>query len=98
MSSLIQKLEGLGGGVFLTEQGVDSRVTEANLWRAFKEPVVIWVHGESFDDSCLDLFVEIASKFPHIRHFRFTSTRVTSNTIARLGVFWPGVPVEGVAT
>lgn len=48
MSSALQDLEKFGGGVFLTRNGIDSRVTEAELWRAFEEPVVVWVHGEVF--------------------------------------------------
>lgn len=33
--------ERFGGGVFLTRKGLDSRVTESELWRAFEQPVVI---------------------------------------------------------
>ena len=96
MTSLLQDLESIGGGVFLTHRGVDSRVTEASLWRAFEEPVVLWVHGESFDDSGLGRLIKIARKFPHIRRFRFTSTRVTPEGVQRLYEVWPDIPVDGV--
>ena len=94
---MIEELESFGGGVFLTHQGVDSRVTEAELWKAFEQPVLIWVHGDSFDDSGLERLVAAARRFPHIRRFRFTSTRVTSLGARRLYEFWPDIPIEGVA-
>jgi hypothetical protein len=97
MLSVLQELEKFGGGVFLTHRGTDSRVTEAELWRAFEEPVVVWVHGESFDDSALDRLVPIARRFPQIQRFRFTSTRVTRDGARRLYEFWPNIAIEGVA-
>jgi hypothetical protein len=97
MTSLLQDLESFGGGVFLTRRGIESRVTEATLWSAFKKPVVVWVHGDSFDDSCMDQLIEIARRFPHIRRFRFTSTRVTPLAVRRLYEIWPDTPIEGVA-
>jgi hypothetical protein len=97
MSSVIQELESFGGGVFLTRQGVDSRVTESDLWRAFQQPVVIWVHGTQFDDAGLESLVGVARRFPHIRRFRFTSTRVTRDGVRRLYEYWPDIPIEGVA-
>jgi hypothetical protein len=97
MASLIEQLESFGGGVFVTHLGHDSRVTEAELWRAFEEPVVVWVHGKSFDDSGLERLVELARKFPHIRRFRFTSTGVTADGVRKLYEFWPDIPIEGVA-
>jgi hypothetical protein len=97
MSPVLQELESLGGGVFLTRGGVDSRVMESELWRAFEEPVVVWVHGEAFDDSRLKRLVPIARRFPHIRRFRFTSTRVTSEGVRKLYEFWPDIPIEGVS-
>ena len=89
-------MESFGGGVFLTHQGVDSRVMESEVWRAFEEPVVVWVHGEAFDDSGLERLVSIARQFPHIRRFRFTSTRVTPEGVRRLYEFCPDVPIDGV--
>ena len=97
MLSVIQELESFGGGVFLTHQGVDSRVTESDLWRAFEQPVVIWVHGAQFDDSTLERLVGVARRFPHIRRFRFTSTRVTPDGVRRLYEHWPDIPIDGVA-
>jgi hypothetical protein len=97
MSSVIHELESLGGGVFLTRQGVDSRVAESELWRAFEQPVVIWVHGDQFDDTDLERLVRVARRFPHIRRFRFTSTRVTPDGVRKLYEFWPDIPIEGVA-
>ena len=96
MTSLLQDLEIFGVGVFLTRRGVDSRVTETTLWRAFEEPVVLWMHGDSFDDSGLGRLIEIARRFPHIRRFRFTSTRVTPEGVQRLYEVWPDIPVDGV--
>ena len=96
MTSLLQDLESFGGGVFLTRRGVDSRVTEATIWRAFEEPVLLWVHGEVFDDSGLGRLIEIARRFPHIRRFRFTSTRVTPEGVQRLYEVWPDIPIDGV--
>jgi hypothetical protein len=96
MKSPLQDLEGFGGGVFLTRRGIESRVTEATLWSAFKKPVVVWVHGGAFGDSEVDRLIEIARMFPHIRRFRFTSTRVTPEAVRRLYEVWPDIPVEGV--
>jgi hypothetical protein len=96
MSSTIQDLENLGAGVFLTDKGIDSRVTEADLWRAFEEPVVIWVHGASFDDSRLERLITASRRFPHIRRFRFTSTGLTPTGVRHLYEIWPSVPIEGV--
>ena len=98
MSSILQQLESLGGGVFLTHRGVDSRVTEPELWRAFEEPIIVWVHGETFDDSCMERLVRIAQRFPHIRRFRFTSTRATQDGVRRLYEFWPEIPIDGVVS
>jgi hypothetical protein len=98
MASLIQELQSLGGGVFLTDHGIDSRVTEAELWRAFEQPVVIWMHGSSFDDSGLERLVAIAGKFPHIRRFRFTNTHLTPDGVRRLGELRPGIPIEAALT
>jgi hypothetical protein len=97
MSSVLQELESFGGGVFLTHQGIDSRVTESDLWRAFEQPVIVWVHGETFDDLALERLVPVARRFPHIQRFRFTSTRVTKDGVRRLYEFWPDIPIEGVA-
>lgn len=97
MSSVIQELESLGVGVFLTHQGVESRVTEPELWRTFEQPVVIWVHGAQFGDSGLERLIGIVRKLPHIRRFRFTSTRVTPDGVRRLYEYWPDIPIEGVA-
>lgn len=96
MKSPLQELESLGGGIFLTRRGIESRVTEATLWSAFKKPVVVWVHGESFGDSEVDKLIEIARMFPHIRRFRLTSTRVTPDAVRRVCEVWPDIPVEGV--
>jgi hypothetical protein len=94
--SVIQELESFGGGVFATNLGIESRLTEAELWRAFEEPVVIWIHGNLFDDSKLERLVELARKFPNVRRFRFTSTRFTIQGARRLGEFWPNIPIDGV--
>ena len=98
MNAAIQELESLGAGVFLTGHGIDSRVTEAEVWKAFEQPVLIWVHGESFGDSDLERLVIAARKFPHIRRFRFTNTRTTLLGVRRLYEFWPDIPIEGVAS
>lgn len=82
--------------MFLTHNGVDSRLSESELWRAFERPVVVWVHGAQFDDSGLDRLVEVARHFPHIRRFRFTNTRVTPEGVRRLYEHWPHIPVEGI--
>ena len=97
MSSVLQELESFGAGIFLTHQGIDSRVTETELWRAFEEPVVVWAHGESFDDSALQRLIAVARRFPLIQRFRFTSTRVTPDGVRRLYEFWPDIPIEGIA-
>jgi hypothetical protein len=60
MPSMLHELRSFGAGVFLTDRGVDSRVTESDLWRAFEQPVIVWVHGEAFDDSYLERLVPIA--------------------------------------
>jgi hypothetical protein len=97
MTSPLQDLERIGGGVFLTRRGIESRLTGATLWSAFKRPIVIWMHGESFDDSGMDQLIEIARRFPRIRRFRFTNTRVTQAAVRRLHEFWPDTPIEGMA-
>ena len=94
--SLIQDLEKLGAGVFVTTRGVDTRLGEADLWRAFEEPVVIWAHDHTFDDAGLDSLVELARKFPHIRRFRFTSSRVTRSGVQKIYDTWPDISVDGV--
>ena len=96
MTSLLQDLESFGGGVFLTRRGIESRVTEATLWSAFEKPVVVWVHGPAFDDTCMARLIELARRFPHIRRFRFTSTRVTPEAVTGLYELWPDIPIEGV--
>ena len=97
MSSVIQELESFGGGVFSTYQGVDSRLKESELWRAFEQPVLIWVHGPQFDDCGLDRLIGLVRKFPHIQRFRFTSTRVTRDGVRRLYEYWPDIPIDGPA-
>ena len=97
MPSIIQELESFGGGVFLTHQGVDSCLTEAEPWKAFEQPVLIWGHGESFDDSGLERLMSTVRSLPHVRRFRFTSTRVTRAGVRKLYEFWPDVPIDGIA-
>ena len=80
----------------MTTRGVDTRLAEADLWRAFEEPVIIWAHGEACDDAGLDSLVELARKFPHIRRFRFTSSRVTRIGIQKIYDTWPDISVDGV--
>ena len=96
MSSVIQELESFGGGVFLTHQGTDTRVTESNLWQAFEQPVLVWAHGLQFGDSNIEDLARIARRFPHIRRFRFTNTRATPDGVRRLCELWPNIPIEGV--
>jgi hypothetical protein len=96
VSSVIAELEGIGGGVFLTRRGVESRIAVPELWRAFEQPVLVWVHGEQFDDSGVEGLVAIAKRFPHLRRFRLTSTRVTADGVRRLREFWPDIPIDGL--
>jgi hypothetical protein len=63
VSSVIAELEGIGGGVFLTRRGVESRIAVPELWRAFEQPGLVWVHGEQFDDSGVEGLVAIAKSF-----------------------------------
>jgi hypothetical protein len=95
-TSLIQDLGKLGAGVFVTVRGVETRLGEADLWRGFEEPVVIWAHGHAFDDAGLDSLLELAQKFPHIRRFRFTSGGVRRSDLWKFYERWPNIPVEGV--
>ncbi len=96
VSSVIAELESIGGGVFLTHQGVDSRIPESELWRTFEQPILVWIHGEQFDDSGVEGLVAIAKRFPHLRGFRLTSTRVTADGVGRLREFWPDIPIDGL--
>lgn len=96
VSSVIAEPEGIGGGVFRTHRGVESRIAVSELWRAFEQPVLVWVHGERFDDSGVEGLVAIAKAFPHLRRFRFTSTRVTADGVRRLREFWPDIPIDGL--
>jgi hypothetical protein len=96
MPSLIQDLEQFGTGVYVTARGVDTRLGEADLWRAFEEPIVIWVHGEICDDAGLERLLELFRKFPHIQRFRFTSSRVTRSGVHKIYEIWPDITVEGV--
>ena len=96
MPSLIQDLEPFGVGIFATKQGVDSRLGEADLWRAFEQPVIIWAHGERCDDTSLDRWLELVRKLPHIERFRFTSTKVTRSGAQKIYEIWPDISVDGV--
>jgi hypothetical protein len=96
MPSFVQDLERFGAGVFVTARGVDTRLGEADLWRAFEEPVIIWVHGEICDDAGLERVLELVRKIPHIRGFRFTSSRVTRSGVQRIYEIWPDISVDGV--
>jgi hypothetical protein len=92
--SVTEELESFGGGIFATHLGIESRLTEAELWRAFEEPIVVWIHGERFDDSKLERLAELARKFPNIRRFRFTSTRLTTQGAKWLGQLYSDIPIE----
>ena len=94
MPSLIQDLERVGGGVFVTKQGVDTRLGESDIWRAFEEPVIVWVHGKSITDTELEQLIEISKRFPKLHSFRFTNTQTQKFSVERLQELWPGIRVE----
>ena len=94
--TLIQALAKLGAGVFVTTRGVESRLGEADFWRAFEEPVIIWAHGHAFDDPALDRLLELVQKFPHLRRFRFTSGGVRRSDLWKFYERWPNIPIKGV--
>jgi hypothetical protein len=94
--SLIQDLAKLGAGVFVTARGVDTRLGDADFWRAYEEPVIIWAHGETCDDDGLERVLELVRKIPHIQRFRFTSSRVTRSGVRKIYEIWPDISVDGV--
>lgn len=94
MPTLIEELERLGGGVFFTHKGIASRLSEAEMWLAFEEPVMVWVQGQTFTNSEIEQLVKIAKKIPHIQRFRFTGTAITEKSLSALRQNWPGVPIE----
>lgn len=94
MPSLIQNLEGIGGGVFVTKQGVDTRLSESDFWRAFEEPVIIWVHGKSINDAELEQLIDVSKRFPKLQSFRFTNTKISKNSVERLLKLLPSIRIE----
>ena len=94
MPSLIEELEKLGGGVFFTHKGNACKLSEAEMWLAFEEPVMVWVRGEAFKNCDIDRLVEIAKQFPQIQGFRFTGTSISEKSFLTLRQHWPGVPIE----
>ena len=94
MPSLIQNLEGIGGGVFVTKQGTDIRLGESDFWRAFEEPVIVWVHGKAINDAELEQLIEISKRFPKLQSFRFTNTQIPKYSVERLRELWPGIRIE----
>jgi hypothetical protein len=97
MASVIKDLESFGAGIFVTHQGVDTRLSESDLWRAFEEPVIVWSHEKSFDDLDVERLIEILKKLPRIQGFRFTSAKISAENVRRLRDFWPEVSIEGAA-
>jgi len=98
MSSVIQDAERLGAGIFVTARGIDMRLAEADLWRAFEEPVLIWAHGPDCNDASLEQLIALIQKIPDIQRFRLTSTAVTQRGIQRIRDFWPEIPIEGITS
>lgn len=94
MASLLKELEKLGGGLFITHKGGASRLCEDEMWLAFEEPVIVWVHGPAFSNSEIERLVEIAKKLPYIQRFRFTDTSIKQESLSKLRQHWPGVPIE----
>ncbi|MEY2564203.1 MAG: hypothetical protein QOH88_2396 [Verrucomicrobiota bacterium] len=96
MREVHQQLEQLGVGVFIRDRAWQSRLTEAEFWRAYEEPIIVWVRSDDFDDTSVESLIPLLRKFPHIRELRFGGTRVTASGVEKLLVEWPDVKIEGV--
>lgn len=94
MRTLLDELRTVGAGVFLTARGIDSRVEEQDLWRVFEQPVIVWAHCRDFDRPEADRLVELVSKIPHIRRFRFTNGLISRLAVARLREARPEVLIK----
>jgi hypothetical protein len=94
MPTFLDELRSMGAGVFLSARGIDSRVEEQDLWRAFEQPVILWAHGRDFDVPDADRLIELVRKIPHIQRFRFTSGVISRLAVSRLRETWPEVPID----
>src|ERR1700722_4130416 len=94
MPSFIQRLKQLGAGVFITNRGVDSRLGDADFWRAFEEPVIVWIHGGNIDIDRMSKVLRLTQKLPNIKRFRFTGGAIDPGVINQIRKKWPDLRME----
>jgi len=96
MQTVIDRIEAFGAGLFVRSRNIESRLTQSDVWRAFQEPVIVWVRNDEFDDASLQQLIGTLRGIPTVSLFRFSATRVTAQAARVVLEFWPETAIEGV--
>jgi hypothetical protein len=95
-STLKQKIEGIGAGVFIRDRAVESRLTESDFHRAFREPVIVWFTPQEYKKDQIDAVLDAAKKLHAVQCFRFPNVSVPSRILDRIRSEFPNTKVTGV--
>jgi hypothetical protein len=91
-----QQIEALGAGVFIRNRNSEARLQEENFYRAFGEPVVVWIAPGEFREEKMDALLDAAKKLHAVQRFRFPNVSVSERVLVRIRSEFPNAAIEGV--
>lgn len=92
-SHFVASLQGLGANLYRFERG-EVLIDLTDAWRAFREPVKVWVRSDRFGDDEVERLISLLEPVPLIRSFCFSGTRVTRSGVKRIRTVWPLAGIE----